>query len=88
MERKVTYQSRIEKVVADAEQRKIALSPYLKKVIKKNKNIRDSRAKDNFERQPQEAFLIENQEGKDENMNKRISSLGMNKKKENSMHMR
>ena len=37
MERKVTYQSRIEKVVADAEQRKIALSPYLKKVIKKNK---------------------------------------------------
>ena len=57
MERKVTYQSRIEKVVADAEQRKIALSPYLKKVIKeKIKNIRDSRAKDNFERQPQEAF--------------------------------
>lgn len=77
MERKVTYQSRIEKVVADAEQRKNSTFPIFEESNKeKIKNIRDSRAKDNFERQPQEAFLIENQEGKDENMNKRISSLG------------
>ncbi|MDA1924757.1 MULTISPECIES: integrase catalytic domain-containing protein [Bacillus cereus group] len=77
LERKVTYQSRIEKVVADAEQRTKSTFPIFEESNKeKIKNIRDSRVKDNFERQPQEAFLIKNQEVKEENINERISSLG------------
>ncbi|PFD40374.1 DNA-binding protein [Bacillus cereus] len=77
LERKLTYQSRVEEVVTDAEQRAKSTIPIFEESNKeKIKNIRDRRAKDNFERQPQEAFLIENQEEKGGKLNKRTLSLG------------
>ncbi|PEU38688.1 DNA-binding protein [Bacillus cereus] len=63
LERKVTYQSRIEKVVVDAEQRTKSIIPIsVESNTEKIKKIRERRTEDNFERQPQEAFLIENKE--------------------------
>ncbi|TKH84329.1 Mu transposase C-terminal domain-containing protein [Bacillus cereus] len=82
LERKLTYQSRVEEVVADAEQRTESIIPiFVESNTSKIKNIRERRTEDNFERQPQEAFLIENKE-EDEKLHKRTLSLGHEQEEE------
>lgn len=76
LERKVTYQSRIEKVVVDAEQRTKSIIPIsVESNTEKIKRIRERRTEDNFERQPQEAFLIENKE-ENKKLDTKTLSLG------------
>lgn len=76
LERKVTYQSRIEKVVVDAEQRTKSIIPIsVESKTEKIKRIRERRTEDNFERQPQEAFLIENKE-ENKKLDTKTLSLG------------
>lgn len=64
----------MEEVVVDAEQRTKNIIPVFEESnTAKIKNIRERRTEDNFERQPQEAFLIEN---KEEKLHKGTLSLG------------
>ena len=77
LERKLTYQSRVEEVVADAEQRTKSIIPIFEESnTAKIKNIRERRTEDNYERQPQEAFLIEDKEEKGEKLCNRKLALG------------
>ncbi len=77
LERKLTYQSRVEEVVADAEQRTKSITPLFEESnAAKIKNIRDRRTEENFERQPQEVFLIEDKEKRNSTLNERLRVSG------------
>ncbi|MGD6892622.1 Mu transposase C-terminal domain-containing protein [Bacillus mobilis] len=77
LERKLTYQSRVEEVVADAEQRTKSIIPLFEENnAAKIKNIRDKRTDENFERQPQEAFLIEDKVKRNSTLNERLRVSG------------
>ncbi|KIV73148.1 Transposon Tn7 transposition protein tnsB [Bacillus mycoides] len=77
LERKLTYQSRVEEVVADAEQRTKSIIPLFEESnAAKIKNIRDRRTEENFERQPQEAFLIEDKEKRNSTLNEKLRVSG------------